>query len=141
MFRLLLVVGLVWLALLPPVFTAGACTAEYEAATGLLQANRPQISTPEAALQFLQTQALQPSLLSAEDCARSKPRFLRQCGSARADGTSISTAGELFCPSGSVTSHAAAIRSVFASASRPASPYGSNSSRISAGDFTYKSRG
>src|SRR6218665_2708560 len=81
MFRLLLVVGLVWLALLPPVFTAGACTAEYEAATGLLQANRPQISTPEAALQFLQTQALQPSLLSAEDCARSKPRFLRQCGS------------------------------------------------------------
>lgn len=81
MLRLLLVVGLIWVALLPPIFTAGACTAEYEAAAALLHANRQQMRSPADALQFLQARALQPTLLSAEDCARSKPRFLQQCSS------------------------------------------------------------
>jgi len=81
MIRILIVVALIWVALLPPLFTDGACTAEYEAAAALVSASEPGIRTPDAALQFFQAKAIPVTLLTPEDCARSKPRFLTQCSS------------------------------------------------------------
>ena len=72
--RLLVVLALVWLALMPPLFTAGACTAEYEAAAALADTHRPALKSPEAALQFFRGQSIEASLLTPEDCARAKPR-------------------------------------------------------------------
>jgi hypothetical protein len=79
--RILIVVGLVWLALLPPLFTGGACTAEYEAASSLIS-RQSAVSNPASALSWLQSQpTVQAQLLTPEDCAKSKPRFLSQCPS------------------------------------------------------------
>ena len=77
--RILIVVGLVWLALLPPLFTGGACTAEYDAASNLI-AQQDALKSPATAVKWLQSQpVVQVRLLTPEDCAQSKPRFLNQC--------------------------------------------------------------
>ncbi len=79
--KLLAFVALVWIALLPPLFTRGACTEEYEAVDQLVTANKLEFSTPDAALAALQRRDLPARLLTPDDCARSKPRFLMQCSS------------------------------------------------------------
>jgi len=82
MTRLLIVVALIWIALMPPLFTGGACTAEYEEASALITApaNREQIKSPAAAMAFLQSKGADATLLTEDDCAQHKPRFLWQCG-------------------------------------------------------------
>ncbi|MDM4766590.1 hypothetical protein [Pelomonas sp. SE-A7] len=81
MIRLLVVVGLVWLALMPPLFTDGACTAEYLQAESLVGSSQASLKTPESARDFLAARGLEVRLLTPDDCARAKPRFLSQCGS------------------------------------------------------------
>lgn len=80
---LLIVLVLGWVVLMPPLFTDGACTREYEAASALVTspANRTALATPAAAQSFFAAQGLAATVLTPADCARSKPRFLRQCGS------------------------------------------------------------
>jgi len=47
--RFLAVVALVWLALLPPLFTDGACTREFDAESARIQTDQRQYRTPEMA--------------------------------------------------------------------------------------------
>lgn len=79
--KLLALIALVWIALLPPLFTRGACTEEYEAVDKLVTANKQDFSTPMAAQAALQRRDVVARVLTPEDCARSKPRFLMQCSS------------------------------------------------------------
>ena len=81
MTKLLALVALVWIALLPPLFTRGACSEEYEAVDRLITANKQDFATPAAALAALQRRDVAARLLTPDDCARSKPRFLFQCSS------------------------------------------------------------
>ncbi|MDY0746929.1 hypothetical protein SNE35_20620 [Paucibacter sp. R3-3] len=84
MTRLLILVALVWAALMPPLFTHGACTAEYEQASALVTRpeNRPRLATPDAAVAFLQAQQLDVHKLTEADCEHGgKPRWLQQCPS------------------------------------------------------------
>jgi hypothetical protein len=58
MWRFYLALALVWLGLAPPLFTDGACTAEFESHSARI--------VPAA-------------LLTLDDCRRAKPRFLDHC--------------------------------------------------------------
>jgi hypothetical protein len=61
MWRFYLAPALVWLGLAPPLFTDGACTAEFEFHSARIAADRA-------------------ALLTLDDCRRAKPRFLDHCG-------------------------------------------------------------
>jgi hypothetical protein len=73
----LLVLGA--LALVPPFFTHGACTAEFEAASDALEHQRPRMGTLERAEDYLKSQALSFKILTAERCSLSPPRDVEVC--------------------------------------------------------------
>jgi hypothetical protein len=65
---LILALILFWLALLPPFFTDGECSAEFALATERMHAARPALGTLEQAQAYLRSQALPFELVSAERC-------------------------------------------------------------------------
>ena len=81
MWRVYAIIVVVWLALLPPFFTAGACTAQFEAESARLQADAAKIRTADAALQYWASRSLPVASLSVDQCHQAKPRFLSRCGS------------------------------------------------------------
>ena len=69
--------GLVVLAVaaaLPPFFTHGACTQEFDAAGSLLEQARPELLRLTGAQQFLIAHGLGYRLISAERCESAPPR-------------------------------------------------------------------
>jgi hypothetical protein len=68
-------------ALLPPVFTRGACTAEFDAVGAMLEQARPQLLTLASAQQYLASHALAFQMLSAERCESSPPPDVVSCPS------------------------------------------------------------
>lgn len=81
MARILAVVALVWLVLLPPLFTGGACTAEFDHETSRLAADQKSLATPALAQAYWSSRQVPISVVSAEQCRRGKPRFVEVCGS------------------------------------------------------------
>jgi len=81
MARILAVVALVWLALLPPLFTGGACTAEFDHEASQLAANQKSLATPALAQAYWSSRQVPISVVSAEQCRRARPRFVAVCGS------------------------------------------------------------
>jgi hypothetical protein len=79
--KLLLGVAVVWAALMPPLFTHGACTAEYEAENKRLEADRDAIKTPTGADAWYSTRGVPHTTLSVDECRHRKPRNLSRCGS------------------------------------------------------------
>jgi hypothetical protein len=65
---LFLALGVFWLALLPPLFTRGECTAEFALATARLHEARPALGTLQQAQAYLRSQALPIELISAAQC-------------------------------------------------------------------------
>lgn len=76
-----LAIGLIWLMLLPPVFTAGACTREFDQATSLLDAHRRELYDFAKAQAVLASQGMNFAVVTAQRCRKVKPRFLKSCGS------------------------------------------------------------
>jgi len=68
-------------ALLPPLFTHGACTAEFNAVSDLLEAARPQILTLSSARAFLAAHGMRYETLSARQCEALRPREVELCPS------------------------------------------------------------
>src|ERR1700722_1866875 len=66
-------------ALLPPFFTRGACTQEFDAAGTLLQQARPQLLSLAAAQQYLLAHGLAYRLISAEACDSAPLRDVESC--------------------------------------------------------------
>ncbi|NRF68367.1 hypothetical protein HLB44_15340 [Aquincola sp. S2] len=81
MIRLLAIVAAIWLLLLPPVFTNGECSAELEGLSNEFEHQPRLVSTPNAARALFAERGVPVSVISADDCRRGKPRFLRSCGS------------------------------------------------------------
>ncbi len=72
-------IAAVWLALLPPFFTHGACTAEFEAANAELARVRPELGTLESAEAYLRFHAIPHQILTAERCESAPPREVESC--------------------------------------------------------------
>ncbi|HEV8017092.1 MAG TPA: hypothetical protein VGP32_00880 [Steroidobacteraceae bacterium] len=74
---LLVVCG--WLALMPPFFTHGACTAEFDAASEALQRARPALGTLTQAQDYLRAQAMPFRMVTAEQCDSSPAWEVEVC--------------------------------------------------------------
>ncbi len=81
MVKILAVVALVWVALLPPLFTDGACTAEFDHEASRLAVSQKSLASPILAQAYFSSRQVPISMISAEQCRRAKPRFVELCGS------------------------------------------------------------
>lgn len=66
-------------ALLPPLFTHGACTAEFNAFSDGLEAARSELLTLPRARAFLASRGLTYRSLSAQQCEAAPPREVEMC--------------------------------------------------------------
>jgi hypothetical protein len=78
--KLLALVAVAWAALSPPLFTDGACSAEYDAENKRLEAGRPSLASPSAADAWFSERGIPHAMLSVDDCRKRKPRTLSRCG-------------------------------------------------------------
>jgi len=78
--KLLLGVAFVWLLLSPPLFTDGACTKEFDAASAQLSRDQGAIRSSVLADAYWTERAVAHSVLSPELCRKRKPRNLDRCG-------------------------------------------------------------
>jgi hypothetical protein len=79
MLRFYAVLAVVWLVLLPPFFTQGRCTEEFEQASAKFQANRSALWSPKLAAAYLEKNSIPFNVVTAEGCRRVKPRSLMHC--------------------------------------------------------------
>ena len=77
--KLLAVVALLWVALAPPLFTDGACSAEYDAENARLEADRASLQSPSAADAWYSARAVPHAMLTVDECRSHKPRNLSRC--------------------------------------------------------------
>ncbi len=75
----LLLLAMGWLALMPPFFTHGACTAEFDAASNVLQAARAELATVPQAEAWLKSHALGYQVLAADTCESQAPPEVQIC--------------------------------------------------------------
>ena len=80
MWRLAVLLALGWAAILPPLFTRGACTAEFEAESRRIDADRAGLPDPARAEDYWRKRAIAFYFVSNESCRRSRPRFVVECG-------------------------------------------------------------
>lgn len=81
MYRIIAIVLILWAILLPPLFTNGQCTEEFESFSSQIEQNSQLISTPERAQAFFESRSIPYAVVTPEECRRVKPRFLDRCGS------------------------------------------------------------
>lgn len=81
MIRFFAVVALVWLALMPPFFTHGACTSEFDAVSSRLEGDQGKLAQLAAAEAYLGATPIPYTRLSEEQCRRSRPWFVEGCPS------------------------------------------------------------
>lgn len=79
MVRLLALLALVWLALLPPLFTDGACTREFEDEAARLERDRKLLRDPALAAAYWKARSVPSALVPLEQCRRARPRDLERC--------------------------------------------------------------
>jgi hypothetical protein len=80
MWRFYALIGIVWLCLMPPLFTAGACTAQYAEVSARLSRDAARLGQSPSALAYWREQGVPVSAISPEQCRAAKPRFLARCG-------------------------------------------------------------
>jgi hypothetical protein len=80
MIRFILMLVAVWLALLPPFFTDGACTAEFDHVATLIADNDKALASPESAFAYWRSRNVPVQVISIDQCHRSRPRFVEDCG-------------------------------------------------------------
>ena len=81
MWRVYAAIVLAWVLLMPPLFTDGACTAEFNAEASRIEADVPRIRTYDAAMHYWAERHQPVAIVTQDDCRRAKPRFLSSCGS------------------------------------------------------------
>jgi hypothetical protein len=72
---------MIWLALAPPLFTGGACTAEFDREAAQLVASQSSVSSPLRAQAYWGSRQIASSLISADQCRHFKPRYIDACAS------------------------------------------------------------
>ncbi len=79
LFFLLVTAGIA--VFLPPFFTHGACTAEFDALSDRLEAARPALLTLARAEEYLAAQRMGYQTISAQQCEAVRPREVETCPS------------------------------------------------------------
>lgn len=79
--KTVLLVAIVWIALAPPLFTGGSCTAEFDHESATLDRNKEALKSSEKAHAYWNNRSVPHRVLSVDDCRRAKPRNLDRCGS------------------------------------------------------------
>ena len=80
MLKFLAVVGVIWLLLMPPLFTGGTCTKEFEAEAARLERDRSSYDTAPKAREYWTARGVEFRFLSLANCRRARLRFLEACG-------------------------------------------------------------
>ena len=80
MLKVLAVVAIVWIALMPPLFTNGDCTREFDAQAKRLQADGKALATLPAAVEYWRGRSVPARVLSVEQCRRARNKFIDHCG-------------------------------------------------------------
>jgi hypothetical protein len=80
MIRLVVALALVWLALLPPLFTNGACDAEFDRVGSQVEKDRKALASPTLAQGYWAARQVPGRVISAEQCRVSRLRFIESCG-------------------------------------------------------------
>lgn len=78
--RVIVVIVLFWLIVLPPFFTDGACTAEFDRVARQIEDNRPAFASSAGAQAYWQSQHVPVQVITAQRCRIVKPRFIDYCG-------------------------------------------------------------
>ena len=80
--KLLALVALIWLLLLPPLFTGGDCTREFDEEQARVERERAAIPRGSSnAVAYWNARGIAPRLMTVDQCRRAKPRDLSTCGS------------------------------------------------------------
>lgn len=79
MIKLALGLVVVWLALMPPLFTQGACTREFDAESARVSSDASRLKDSDAAVRYWTERRVPFSVMSLEQCRRAKPRWLHSC--------------------------------------------------------------
>src|SRR5579871_1947699 len=69
-----------WLALLPPLFTHGACDAEFDQEVGMVAASHDAFATPDLAKGCWDSQSVPASILTVDQCRHWFLKFVDNCG-------------------------------------------------------------
>ena len=80
MLKLAAVIAIVWIALLPPLFTDGACTREFDAEHERVESDRARLGSLEEARRYWSERAIPHQVLSVEQCRRARNDFITVCG-------------------------------------------------------------
>jgi hypothetical protein len=81
MVRLFLIVAAIWMVFLPPFFTEGACTAEFNQAALQIDKHRQELASSASAQAYFASIQIPVQVVSAERCRASRPRYVDTCGS------------------------------------------------------------
>ena len=79
--KLLALVALIWLVLLPPLFTGGECTREFDEEQARIEKDRAGIRGMSQAVAYWNSRGIAPRVMTVDQCRRAKPRDLASCGS------------------------------------------------------------
>ena len=79
--KLLALVALIWLVLLPPLFTGGECTREFDDENAKVERERTAIRGSSQAVAYWNARGIAPRVMTVDQCRRAKPRDLSTCGS------------------------------------------------------------
>jgi hypothetical protein len=79
MLRFLALMLLVWLLLLPPLFTDGACTAEFEQEASRIQVDGKSLLSPSLASAYWEGRRVPYTILSREQCVHRRPKHIEAC--------------------------------------------------------------
>src|SRR5258708_34563254 len=78
--KLVLGVAVIWLALMPPLFTDGACAAEFDAENSRIAAEAASLRTSVGADSYYSARGVPHAMMSVDECRHRKPRNLASCG-------------------------------------------------------------
>ncbi len=81
MLKFMTVIVVIWLALMPPLFTDGACTAEFDRESSQLSANQKSLATPALAQSYWASRQIPISTLTAKQCRLARSKFVDSCSS------------------------------------------------------------
>ena len=78
--KILIPVAIAWIALMPPLFTDGACTAEFNQESARLEKDGKSLRSSVLADTYWRERSVAHVVLSVDQCRKAKPRFLARCG-------------------------------------------------------------
>jgi hypothetical protein len=79
MWKFCLLLLVLWIALMPPFFTDGACTAEFDAEAKRLDKDMALLATPALAAAYWKTRQIGSTVTSGERCRAARPAYVERC--------------------------------------------------------------